>query len=156
MKKEKKIKICLTCNSGGHFQQLKLALKYVPLENYDSYWITDKAKNLQKILKGEKHYAFIKPALNRIYWIINALQSLWVLFKEKPDIIISTGAGVSFPTMYFGKKIFKSKIIFICSAANVTKPSRVPYKAYPISDLFLIQWPELKEIFPNAIYIGVL
>lgn len=154
--KKKKIKICLTCNGGGHFQQMMLAIKDMPLNEYDIYWITDNAKHLSKTLKRWKHYIFVNPSMNKFYWIVNSLQSIYYLIKERPDLIISTGAGVSFPTIFFGKKIFKSKIIFICSAANVTKPSRVPYKAYPLSDLFLVQWPEMRKIFPNAKYIGVL
>lgn len=152
----KKIKICLACNGGGHFQQLMLALQWLPTEEYELYWITDKAEHLKRTLKNKKHYCLVNPSMNKFYWIINSLQALYYLFKETPDIIISTGAGVAFPTIFFGKKIFKSRIIFICSAANVTKPSRVPYKAYPISDLFLVQWPEMLKIFPNAKYIGVL
>lgn len=152
----KKIKICLTCNGGGHFQQMLLATKELSKYNYDLYWITEKAEHLKKTLKGQKHYSFVNPSMNKFYWIINSLQAIFYLIKERPDVIISTGAGVSFPTIFFGKKLLKSKIIYICSAANVTKPSRVPYKAYPISDLFLVQWPEMLEIFPNAKYIGVL
>lgn len=153
---KKKIKICLTCNGGGHFQQMMLAIKNLPLGDYDVYWITDNAKHLKTTLKEYKHYSFVNPSMNKFYWIINSIQAIYTLIKERPNLIISTGAGVSFPTIFFGKKLFGCKTIFICSAANVTKPSRVPYKAYPISDLFLVQWPEMKAIFPNAKYIGVL
>lgn len=154
---KKKIKVCLTCNGGGHFQQLFLASKEIlDCEEYDIYWVTDKAKHLTKVLNGQKQYRFVNPTTNKLLWVINSVQAIACLIKECPNVIISTGAGVSFPTMFFGKYLFRSKIIYLCSAANVTKPSRVPYKAYPISDLFLVQWPEMKEIFPNSINIGVL
>ncbi len=151
-----KPKICLACNGGGHFEQLRKATKNLSEEKYDIYWITDKAQFLKNALSDKKHYSFYNPAAGRKYWVLNALQALWFLIKERPDAVISTGAGVAFPTMLFGKYLLRCKIIFLCSAANVTKPSRVPYKAYLISDLFLVQWPEMKKIFPNAIYIGVL
>ena len=47
-------------------------------------------------------------------------------------------------------------MIFIASAADVTQPARTPYRAYPLSDLFLVQWPEMMEIFPKSKYIGTL
>lgn len=149
-------KICLTCSTGGHFEQLKLAIKELPLHAYDVYWVTYPNKHLKKMFEGVKYYTIHNVTLKKWTWVVNSLQSLWILLKEHPDVIISSGAGVSFPTIYFGKKLFKCKIIFLCSAANVTKPSRVPYRAYPLSDLFLVQWPELLSIFPKAKYIGVL
>ena len=87
---------------------------------------------------------------------VNAIQALWYLIKERPDVIITTGAGVAYPTMLFGKKFFGCKIIYVCSAADVKKPSRTPIKAYPISDFFVVQWEEMLNIFPNATYIGTL
>lgn len=153
---EKKPKICLACNGGGHFEHLRKATKDLSEEQFDIYWITDKAKFLKNVLSEKRHYSFYNPAAGKLYWGLNALQAIWYLIKERPNVVISTGAGVAFPTMFFGKYLFGCKLIFLCSAANVTKPSRVPYKAYPISDLFLVQWPEMKAIFPNAKYIGVL
>lgn len=153
---EKTPKICLTCSTGGHFEQLKLAIKELPLSAYDVYWVTYPNKHLKNMFEDVKYYTIHNVTLKKWTWVVNSLQSLWILLKERPDVIISSGAGVSFPTIYFGKKLFKCKIIFLCSAANVTKPSRVPYRAYPLSDLFLVQWPELLSIFPKAKYIGVL
>lgn len=153
---KKKRKICLACNGGGHFEQLCLATKNISREKFDIYWITDSSKHLKNKLSGEIHYRFANPTGNIPKLFINCIQSLWILIKERPDAIISTGAGIAFPTMWLGKHLFNKKIIFLCSAANVTKPSKVPYKVYGMSDLFLVQWPEMKEIFPKSTYIGVL
>ncbi len=151
-----KPKICLTCSAGGHFEQLRLAMKSIPSSEYDIYWVTYPNKHLSKFLESVKYYTIHNATLKKWTWFVNSVESLWILLKERPDVIISSGAGVSFPTIYFGKKLFHCKVIFLCSAANVTKPSRVPYRAYPLSDLFLVQWPELQKIFPNSKYIGVL
>ena len=152
----RKIKICLACNGGGHFEQLKLATSCLKKDDYDFFYVTEKSKHLKNLMSKERHYSFINPTTKKHLWVVNTLQALWVLFKERPNVIISTGAGVAFPIFFFGKKIFKAKTIFICSAANVTKPSRVPFQAYKIADLFLVQWRELKEIFPKSTYIGIL
>lgn len=152
----KKVKICLACSPGGHFHQLCLATNELQKENHDIYWILLKNKHLKKFSESRRCHFVVNTTMNRFTWIINSVQSLFFLFVEKPDVIISSGAGMAFPTMFFGKKIFRAKIIYLCSAANVEHPSRTPYKAYKISDLFLIQWPELKKIFPNSVYIGAL
>ena len=154
---KKKAKICLACSAGGHFQQLRLATDGLSRDRYEFYWLMMKSKHLNKFFEDKKLITIRNTEVDHKWtFVVNAIQSLWYLIKERPDVIISTGAGVAYPTMLFGKKLFGCKIIFVCSAANVTKPSRVPYKAYGMSDLFLVQWPETKEIFPNSTYIGTL
>src|SRR5690606_7452578 len=133
--KRNKIKICLTCSAGGHFHQLLLAIKDI---DADFYWVLYKTKHTEKIMKTKKHY-FIRNLIfeKKVTYLINFIQSFIILLIERPNIIISTGAGVSVPTIFLGKKIFNIKIIYICSAANVSEPSRTPLWAYKYSDLFL-------------------
>lgn len=75
---------------------------------------------------------------------------------KRPDIIITTGAGVVVPTVFFAKKLLRTKIIFINSAADVTEASKTPRWIEKYADLFLVQWEEMKQVFPNAVYTGVL
>ncbi len=149
-------KICLICNGGGHFVQLRLATKKIIEGNNNVYWITDPSKHIEKELKDYRHYVIANPNTKKMNWAINGFQTLYYLIKERPDMIFSTGAGVAYPTMLFGKYIFGCKIFFICSAANVTKPSKIPYMVYNMCDEFFVQWPEMQKIFPKAKYIGVL
>lgn len=151
----RKPKICLTSSAGGHLHELLLAIKNVNIEN--SYWVMYNSPHVKEFCKDKKHYFVMNTSpTNKLTWLINAIKSLLILYLERPDVIISTGAGVSFPTMWLGKKLFHCKIIYIASAADVTKPARTPYRAYKIADLFLVQWKEMLEIFPKAKYIGVL
>jgi UDP-N-acetylglucosamine:LPS N-acetylglucosamine transferase len=88
--------------------------------------------------------------------VVNALQSFWHLFTERPKVIISTGAGIAIPSLLFGKYLLKSKIIFIESAANVDHPSKTARFMYNHSDLFLVQWKPMLKTFPSATWVGVL
>ena len=154
---KRKTKVCLACSPGGHFHQLRLATANLPSDGYEYYWLMYKAPHLTDFFKDKRLVTLTNTDVRRKWtFAINAIQSLWYLFKERPDVIISSGAGVAYPTMLFGKWFFGCKIIFLCSAANVRNPSRVPLRIYKHSDLFLIQWPELFEFFPKATYIGVL
>lgn len=151
----KKPKICLTSSAGGHLHELLLAIKDIDTEN--SYWVMYNSPHVRKFCKNKRHF-FVKNTspTNKLTWIVNALMSLLILMLERPDVIISTGAGVSFPTIWLGKKFFGCKIVYIASAADVDQPARTPYRVYPLSDLFLVQWPEMMNIFPKAKYIGLL
>lgn len=153
----KKPKICLACSAGGHFQELRLATDGLSREKYDFYWLMMPSPHLKTFFEGKRHITIMNTEVDHKWtFVVNAIQSLWYLLKERPDVIISTGAGVAYPTLYFGKKLFGCKIIFVSSAANVTNPSRVPLRAYKFSDLFVVQWPENMVDFPNATYIGTL
>lgn len=151
----KQPKICYTCSAGGHLHELLLAVKGIDSSN--SYWVMYDSPHVRKFCSDKRHYFVMNTSpTNKLTWIVNAVKSLLILARERPDVIISTGAGVSFPTIWLGKKLFGCKVIFIASAADVTQPARTPYRAYPLSDLFLVQWPEMMSIFPKAKYIGTL
>lgn len=153
----KKPRICMACCPGGHFAELRLATKDIVEEDYDIYWLTFKSPHLVNFLKGRRHHYVINVNPNKKWtWAVNALQSLWYLLVERPDCIISTGSGMAYPSIFFGKKLLGTKIIYIDSAADVTSPSRTPAVAYKHSDLFCVQWEEMKKHFPDAVVLGPL
>ena len=49
-------------------------------------------------------------------------------------------------------KIFGSKIIYIETFANHHKKTATGRLIYPIADLFIVQWEEMLEIYPKAVY----
>lgn len=149
-------KICLACSAGGHLRELQLAVGSIPSE-WNCYWLTLKTKSTKAFLRGKEHVFLTNFQPSRKWTLfVNALQALfWVLVK-RPDIIITTGAGVTVPTVFFAKKLLKTKIIFINSAADVTEPSRTPIWIEKYADLFLVQWEDMLNVFPHATCCGVL
>jgi len=140
------------CSAGGHLTEL-IQLKEV-YEQYDHFFITLKRQDAIDLAKKEKIYFISDPERNPIKFIANLFQSFWILIKEKPNIILSTGAGMAIPVCYIGK-IFRSKIIFIESFCRIKEPSLTGKIIYPIADLFLVQWREqLKKYGNKAIYSG--
>ena len=147
----------MACCPGGHFAELRLATKDIDEADYDIYWLTFRNQHLRSFLQGRRYHFVINVDPHKKWtWVVNALQSLCYLLLERPDVVISTGSGMAFPTIYFGKKLLGAKVIYVCSAADVTSPSRTPAAAYHHSDLFCVQWMEMLTVFPNAKYIGVL
>ncbi len=75
--------------------------------------------------------------------------------KEKPDVIISTGALATVPFCIAGK-LMKKKVIYIESFARVDSPSltgKIMYKL-KLADLFIVQWVEMLQFFPKAVVGG--
>ena len=75
------------------------------------------------------------------------------LLKEKPDVIISSGAAVAVPFFYLGKLMGK-KLIYIEVFDRIDKPTVTGKMVYPITDRFIVQWEEMKKVYPKAINLG--
>lgn len=146
-------KICCISSHGGHLHELTRAVRNVKGEKY---WVTYKTAHTSAILVDKKHYFIIDPVTSKWKFLINGFQSLKHLIRERPNYVISTGAGMSVPTMLMAKYILRAKIIFIESAAALVEPTKTGKFIYPMSDLFLIQWESLRNFYPNAIYTGLL
>lgn len=68
---------------------------------------------------------------------------LSLLARERPDVVVSTGALPGFLAVVLGKRLFGARTIWIDSLANVDSLSMSGSKVGPHADLWLTQWPEL-------------
>lgn len=148
----KKRKICLISSSGGHFEQLKM-LKSLK-DEYEIYIVSEKTEYKEET-KYTLHAGTTSKIISMWHLFLNFFESLVYICKEKPDVIISTGTMVAFPTILLGKMLHK-KIIYIETFARVyggTKAGKFVYK-HKLYDLFIYQWETQKEEYPNGVYGG--
>ena len=71
-----------------------------------------------------------------------ALRVLWVLLRERPDVVISTGAAPGFIGVRLGH-LLRARTIWIDSIANAERLSLSGERIGPYADLWLTQWPHL-------------
>lgn len=145
-------KICFISSSGGHLDEIMMLKS---LSNYyNTYLVTENVGNIDAESKSYYIPQINRKELSFIYkFIIVCFKSLFIYIKEKPDIIISTGALSVIPTFIIGK-LFRKKLIFIESFANIETPTLTGKLLYQISDVFIIQWEGLKKYYPDAIFLG--
>lgn len=149
------MKICFIASSGGHLDEL-LMLKPL-MKKYDSYIITEKTS--YSVLTDKENDVYYVSQIDRreivfLFKLITLLvQSAWLLIKEKPDVVIATGALVSVPTCLLAK-LFGKKVVFIETFAKLYSPSLSGKIVYRFADLFIIQWDSLKTYYQNAVYGG--
>lgn len=151
-KKLKKVKICLVGSSGGHLTHLYM-LK--PLWNdKERFWVTFDKTDANSILKDEKVYHCYFPT-NRNIWnlIRNTFLAIKVLHKERPNLIISSGAAVAVPFFYIGK-LMGAKTVYIEVFDRINKSTLTGKLVYPVTDKFIVQWDEMKEVYKKAINLG--
>ena len=146
------MKVCLVGSSGGHLTHLYM-LKDFWKDKY-RFWVTFDKEDARSILENEKVIPCYYPTNRNIKNLIkNTFLAIRVLLKEKPDLIISSGAAVAVPFFYIGK-ILGAKLIYIEVFDRIDKPTVTGKLVYPIADKFIVQWEEQKKVYPKAINLG--
>jgi beta-1,4-N-acetylglucosaminyltransferase len=96
---------------------------------------------------------------SKITLFLNGLRSIpksfSIIRKTRPYAIISAGPGLTIPLFLFGK-VFGCKNIFLETWARAHTKSLSGRICYPLSNLFFVQWPEMKKQYPKAVYAGRL
>lgn len=151
-KQLKDMKICLVGSSGGHLTHLYM-LKLL-WQDCERFWVTFDKMDANSILKNEKVYHCYFPTNRNIKNLIkNTFLAIKVLHKEKPDLIISSGAAVAVPFFYLGK-LRGAKTVYIEVFDRIDRPTLTGKLVYPVTDKFIVQWEEMKKVYPKAINLG--
>lgn len=147
-----KMKICLAASAGGHITQLlRLAESW---KGQDTFCITTVDVAREKLQKNGKVY--VVGECNRehpLRVILVLIRCVNVILRERPDVVISTGAAVGFMACFIGK-LLGAEIVWIDSITNVERISLSGRMVRYIADLFLVQWPELQDARKNVEYVG--
>lgn len=146
------MKVCLVGSSGGHLNHLYMLKPF--WQDKERFWVTFNKKDAKSLLDGEIMYPCYFPTNRSIKALfINTKLAIKVLKKEKPDLIISSGAAVAVPFFYIGK-LFGAKLIYIEVFDRIDKPTITGKMVYPIVDRFVVQWEEMKKVYPKAVNLG--
>lgn len=149
-------KVLLISSSGGHLTQLKLIKDHISVQK-NEYKLKIASEKISKNDSIDYNYRqFNRKKINMLFALIyNLFLSIKIYFEFKPDIIISTGAGVVvLPVIVF--KLLGSKIIYVESFAKRLSLTKSGSLIYKVADAFYVQWPELLEKYPKAKFKGGL
>ena len=150
----KKLRICVACSTGGHLVEVRqLAPVY---GKYEHFYFTFSGGVAEELKKTDRVRAIPNIVRhNPLSWIIGAFLSFRIAIQEKPDVVITTGAGIVVFFCIF-TKLLGAKLVFLESMARVERPTLTARLLYPFSDLFIVQWPNLLKYFPKAKFLGRL
>ena len=149
-----KLKICLAASGGGHLTEL-LALSD-SWKQHDIFFVTTVPvvqSNLEK--SGSVH---IVGECNRRcpFKLMKVfIRCIRIIFIEKPDVVISTGAAAGCILCLLGK-ILGAKIVWIDSITNIERLSLSGRMVRYIADLFLVQWPELTKKYKCVEHVSTV
>ncbi|MCF7972696.1 MAG: hypothetical protein K9N55_02660 [Phycisphaerae bacterium] len=151
IKKQKKIGIA--ASAGGHLSEL-LMLTRAWQDVEDCFYVS--SSDVVKDRLSDYGKTYIVGECNREHPIltIRAAYKCWrVAWREKPDIVISSGAAPGFLFCLFSK-LLGAKIIWVDSIANTERLSLSGRMIYCFSDLILSQWENVAEKYTKVQYCG--
>lgn len=152
IRQRKKLRICLTSSAGGHISQL---LKIVRnWSEYETFCVTTTEVMQNNLRQHGKVYVVGECNRQHPIRVTKVLaRCIRVVLIERPDVVISTGAGVGCIVCFLGK-LLGAKVIWIDSITNVDKLSLSGRLVRHIADLFLVQWQQLAKKYRNVEYAG--
>ena len=105
------MKVCMVGSSGGHLTHLYMLKPF--WGDKERFWVTFDKEDARSLLEGENFYPCYYPTNRSLKALIHNTAIAWkTLRKEKPDLIISSGAAVAVPFFYLGK-LFGARLIYI-------------------------------------------
>ncbi len=158
-----KIKLCLAGSGGGHLRQI---LDLEPVwSRFDRVFVTEASSIADDLARNHtvyrvRHYAAGQAKLGKPLTmiggaIVNLFQSMRIVWRERPDVVISTGAGAMLWTALFARAL-GAKFILIDSFARFDAPSKFARLARPIAHQTIVQSPALRDYWPDALLFDPL
>lgn len=158
MKPATKIRLCLAASGGGHVRQI---LDLEPLwKDYPYLFVTEDTALGRSIAEKHPgafvaHVALGQARLGAPFAMLwnaarNALQSLQIVRKHKPDVVITTGAGSMFFTVLWAR-LAGARIVLVDSFARFDHPSAFARIAGPLAHVRIAQAEGSARHWPGAV-----
>ncbi|MBU7583570.1 MAG: UDP-N-acetylglucosamine--LPS N-acetylglucosamine transferase [Nostoc sp. TH1S01] len=142
------MKVLLVCSSGGHFKGLQQLHHF--WKNHERIWVTFHTATTEAALTGEKVYWAYSPTNRNLPNLLrNMLLAFKVINETRPQLILSTGAGVAVPFLIVGK-LFGSQTVFVESVTRIKTLSLSAKLVLPFLNVLYVQWPQLQARYPQA------
>ena len=153
MNHTRKLHVCLAASAGGHISQLlKLAGSW---QSHDVFYVTTTDVVRNQLETCNRVYVVGECNREHPWRVLRVLlRCIKIAIREKPDVVISTGAAAGC-ILCFLVKLMGGKVVWIDSITNVDRVSLSGKMVRYIADLFLVQWPDLAEKY-NVEYAGVI
>jgi len=135
-------RVLAVASSGGHWVQL---LRLRPaFEGHEMVYLTSDEGYRGDVAPARFHLVRDANRWNKVALALCALKVLWVVLRERPDVIISTGAAPGYLAIRFGRLV-GARTIWLDSVANAEQLSMSGRLATATADLCLTQWPHLAD-----------
>ncbi len=150
-------RMMLVCSSGGHFKAMQ-ELRAFWSAFAERTWVTFRTRATESELTVEGdwvHWAFHPTNRNLPNLVRNLVLAVGVLRQERPDVVVSTGAGVAVPFLLLAKLLYGSTVVFVESKTRLQKLSlsALLLRICGALDHLIVQAPALAALYPEAVLV---
>lgn len=127
---------------------------------YDHFFVTERSALGESVASDHRahftrHYSFGQvrwgqPIKMLTAMAVNFIQSLAIVAHERPDVVVTTGAGAVFWTSLLAR-LTGAQLILIESFARFEGPSRFGQMVRPFATDVIVQSAQLKQRWPGAL-----
>lgn len=144
--------MCVVSSCGGHLTEIRCLREIYG--QYSHFYIINDDARLPADMVGRTY--FIVHSERDWKTLFNFVEAYRVLKKERPDVMVSTGAGPAVPVALVGRLLFGLRVVFVETITRVEKPSLTGRIMYWVAHEFFYQWKSLGVYFPKGRHIGTL
>ena len=146
--------VLLVGSSGGHLAQL-VALKGWWSE-LDRHWVSFDTPDATSLLAEESVTWAHHPTTRHVRNLMrNAVLAGRVLRRERPAVVVSTGAGVAVPFFVLARLV-GARTVYVEVYDRLDTRTLTARLCRPFTDLFCVQWEEQRRLYPDAELVGGL
>jgi UDP-N-acetylglucosamine:LPS N-acetylglucosamine transferase len=148
------IRVLMVCSSGGHLAQL-ITLK--PWWSHrDVCWVTFPTEDGKSLLAGQRAVYAYSPTTRSIKNLIrNSLLAVRVMIRERPDVVVTTGAGVALP-FFVVAKLARIPTVYIEVFDRIDHAPLTARLCRPFTSRMLVQWEEQQALYDGSTVVGRL
>jgi UDP-N-acetylglucosamine:LPS N-acetylglucosamine transferase len=147
-------KLLMVGSAGGHLWQLDLLASWA--QEFETTWVTFDLPDARSRLEGRKVVWAHHPTTRNIPNLFRNMLLAWrMIRRDRPDLVVSCGAGVAVPFFVIAR-FFGIKTIFFEVYDRIDSPTLTARLCRPFATLMLAQWPEQQLLYPEAITVGTM
>lgn len=145
-------KVGLVCSPGGHLAQLAWLEAW--WSQHDRFWVTLDGPDVAERLAGERVIQAHGPTNRSLpNYLRNLRLARRVLREERPDVLVSTGAGLAVPFFQVGW-LRGIRLLYIEVYDRIDAPSLSARLVRPLVDEMVLQWQAQRDFFPGGRVLG--
>ena len=149
-----KHRVVLVCSDGGHLAQLHHLEPW--WSRHDRTWVTFRKPHATSLLEGEQVVWAHHPTTRNVPNALRNLLLAWrVLRRQRPDVVVSDGAGVAVP-FFVAAWLLKIPRVFVEVYDHVDSRTMTGRLCRPFASLFVVQWPEQQALYKGSVVLGEL
>ena len=140
----------LVTSSGGHIDLLYAVRR--AYRDYRRVWVVQPSLRAD-LLAAEGEEVHVLPDYDRHpirgHFLANIRQAARLVRRDRPDLVVTSGAGITVPFCLFAR-LMGAKVIFVETMARITGPSASGRVLSRLASWVLVQWPDAMSAYRRA------